>query len=88
MAVMAAMTPTTDERDAGADGVRVAYQFCEAFGLDGIRVIERVAAPTDPSERPVRHRPHGRRQRPRPRLIELGRRPPSGIPCQPDLLAI
>jgi len=49
VAVVAAMEPTREERNAGADGgVGVAwiYELCQAFGLDGIRVIERVAAAT------------------------------------------
>ena len=48
VAVVAAMDPTKEEREAGADGVGAVwiYEFCEAFGLDGIRVIERVAAAT------------------------------------------
>jgi len=48
VAVVAAMEPSTDERNDGADGVGVVwiYEFCQALGLDGIRVIERVAAAT------------------------------------------
>jgi hypothetical protein len=46
VAVMAAMTPTPDESNDGAEGVGAvwAYEFCQAFGLDGISVISRVAA--------------------------------------------
>ena len=48
VAVVAAMESSRDERNNGTDGVGVAwiYEFCQAFGLDGIRVIERVSAAT------------------------------------------
>src|SRR5215203_3785000 len=48
VAVMAAMDPTKEERDDGADGVSAvwAHEFCQELGLGGIHVIERVAAAT------------------------------------------
>jgi hypothetical protein len=48
VSAVAAMTPALEERNAGADGVGAAwvYEFCQELGLDGIHVIEGVAAAT------------------------------------------